>query len=100
MIPKETLFDMARDAGLPGPEVVEERGSGYLLAYWVYGGTAGNRAFVKIDSEMTHSEAKAEIATLLSVPQTRGNQLAGQKPPSVLAPIAAPAPVTGLKARG
>ena len=88
MIAKETLFDMARDTGLAGPEVVEERGSGYLLAYWVYGGTAGNRAFVKIDSGMTHSEAKAEIATLLNAAQTRGNQLAGARPPSVAAPAA------------
>lgn len=100
MIPKETLFDMARGVGLAGPEIVEERQGGYLLACWVYGGTSGNRAFVKIDTEMTQAEAKEEIATLLRVPQTRGNVLASQAAPTLSAPTVAPPPATGLKARG
>ena len=101
MIAKDTVIDMARSAGLAGPEIVEMRTLGTpVVLYQLHCGTAGNKAFIEIDPEDDASSVREKIDVLKGVPQTRGNQMVGQKPPSVLAPVAAPAPVTGLKARG
>jgi hypothetical protein len=101
MIPKDTVIDLARSAGLSGPEIVEMRTLGTpVVLYQLHCGTAGNKAFIEIDPEDDAASVKEKIGVLKGVPQTRGNKLVGEKPPSVVAPTAAPPPVKGLKDRG
>lgn len=80
-IDKETILGMARDGGLAGPEIVELRALGGGVSYWLYAGSAGNRAFVMIDPAVdSAAEVRDMIGELRGIPRTRGNTLLGEPP--------------------